>query len=129
MKNWVKGTNFPDHFVNKEDPTVQVVVVGDPLDDPLEVRVYTLPRDYTMLDQLYDEEANNSLMSSSLQREVEGAVRIAGEHTARMAVLIDNTENPPRMLQIPEEGGGLALPNPPFAPLKLSPFSLKELYE
>jgi hypothetical protein len=129
MSNWVKGTNFPDHFVNEEDPTVQVVVVGDPLDDPDGVVAYSLPKDYTILDQLYDSEADNSLVSPVLRREAVRAVRILGEHLARKVVIIDNTQNPPRILQIPDEDAGLLLPDPPFQPLKPSPFNLRELYE
>ncbi len=129
MKDWVKGTNFPDHFVNRQDPTLQVVVVGDVLDDPERVTAYSLPIDYTMLDQLYDEEANNSLVSPILKREARRAVRIVGEYFARKIVVIDNTQSPPLMLQIPEEDGNLRLPNPPFRALKPSPITVKELYE
>ena len=129
MNNWVKGTNFPDHFVNSSDPTIQVVLVGDYIEEPEEVMVYALPKDYTMLDQLYDQEANNTFVSPMLKMEAERAAQAVGETLARQIVVIDNTQSPPRMLQIPKEDGGFPLPNPPFHPLERSSVTPKELYE
>lgn len=120
MNNWVAGTNFEKHFVGYEDPTDQVVIRGE--------QVYALPRDYTMLDQLFDEEAVLTLIPEEIMRRVRTSLTYIGESAARKVVIIDNTVEPPALKQVPLDDGNLTLSRSVAEGLSLSKHSMEEIH-
>ncbi len=120
MNNWVKGTNFDNHFVGSADPTDQVVVRGG--------QVFSLPKDYTMLDQLFDQEAYIDLIPKEVIGNIRVSISLIGEHIARDTVIIDNTVSPPEIRQVPLMDGTLSLSSSLAKGLSPSQHSMEEVY-
>ena len=118
---WVAGTNFGDHYVDASFPTNQVVARAGV--------VYALPEDYTMLDQLFDGEADTSLLPEATSQAVRLAITMIGEPLARCVAVIDNTVIPPELKQIPLEDGSLKLDTRLAKALDVDPdVSLEDLH-
>jgi hypothetical protein len=120
MSNWIKGTNFHDHYVALSDPTDQVVIRGN--------KIFALPEDYTMLDQLFDQEAFLDLISEEVMEGIRASMVRVGERTARDILLIDNTVYPPELRQVPLEDGSLGLSEAFAKQLVISSHGLEEIY-